>query len=255
MKIKVCVPYYLHYEDLHEGINELVHAREHTFVFTEGKGYAPGPSRNEMVSKSQKKKQTLIDLGGFDYHLFIDSDMPFHLKNILALLARRKDIISGAYIRADTPTHYNAGMWEEDLPGSIKFNFEKTVKGLQKADFLGAGFLLVKTEVFTRIDYPWFHHKIIEKGEVRGEISEDYGFCVAATEAGIERWVDCDTVIEHNVTPPTAPTPQSLPGEFIPGTLAPEMLLINETLGKLSRKYDLCYSEMMKARSAENQAN
>ena len=54
---------------------------------------------------------------------------------------------------------------------------------------LPTGFMLVKTEVFSRMGFPYFR---CEFG-----LGEDVSFCVRAQEAGIEVWCDPTIEIKH----------------------------------------------------------
>jgi hypothetical protein len=74
-------------------------------------------------------------------------------------------------------------------------------KGLHKVDFVGAGFLLVKSHVFGKMTYPWFHEAIIhykKNGQKRAQYAgDDIGFCLNAKKHNIPIWVDLDCVVTH----------------------------------------------------------
>ena len=243
MKIKVCVPYYWDYKIAFPGIQELLYCKEHQFEIKTVESGDAGYGRNLLVSKSQMKKQK--EFGDFDYFLFIDSDISFHLKDVLALLAHKKDIISAAYIRRDRPHFFQAGMWDEKIPGNIKIHFKIDSKGLHKVDYVGAGFLLVNAEVFVKIEYPWFRRALIEKENCQVETGEDYGFCLQLNKADVDIWVDCDTKVIHVLEKSKSAIAESKEG-FIPASIAEDILRIAGTLSRLSAKYSLCYEELIK---------
>lgn len=243
MKIKACIPYYWDYKIAFPGIQELLHCKEHHFEVKSIESGDAGYGRNLLISKSQVKKQK--DFGDFDYFLFVDSDIEFHLKNALALLAHKKDAISAAYIRRDRPHFLQAGMWDENFPGNIKDHFKTDSTGLHKVDYVGAGFLLVKAEVFAKIEYPWFRRALIEKEDCQAETGEDYGFCLQLKKAGIDIWVDFDTKVNHILEKPK-PVVVEPKGDFIPASIAEDVLRVTETLSRLSGKYSLCYDELIR---------
>jgi hypothetical protein len=251
MTIKVCLPYYLHYQDAEPGIQELIHCKEQEFNIVTGQGYDPAQARNLMVSENQQEKQT--EFGEFSHFLFVDSDIIFNVAHALALLEHDKDIISAAYIRRDRPKFFNAGLWDEEVPGNISKHFQADSTGLNKCDYVGAGFLLVKAEAFSKIAFPWFRRYVIgdDKGR-RMEISEDYGFCMGAREAGLDVWVDCDTVVEHNIKPPQLPqgSVAAEPEDWIPASMADEILEIQATLSRFNKKYNLLYQQVLRSKNA-----
>lgn len=243
MKIKVCVPYYWNYEIALPGIRELLHCKEHQFEVKTIESGDAGYGRNLLISKSQVKKQK--EFGDFDYFLFVDSDISFCLKDVLTLLDRKKDIISAAYIRRDRPQFFQAGMWDEKILGNIKIHFKKDSTGFHKVDYVGAGFLLVKTEVFAKIESPWFRRALVEKEGCQAETGEDYGFCLQLNKAGIDIWVDCDTRVKHVLEKCKSVLVQP-EGEFISASIAEDVLRVTETLSRLSGKYSLCYDELIR---------
>jgi hypothetical protein len=218
MRVKVCIPYYLDYESIEDGLAELANCASPKFEKTTGRSYDPGAARNKLVSPSQKIRQELS--GQYSHYLFIDSDQTFTLTNALELIEKDKDIIAGAYLTRDDTEVYNVGMWVPGREGVLQYRFHRTTEGLKKVDFCGAGFLLVKAHVFEQMAYPWFRRYVIRYGDYQEEISEDYGFCVNAGRAGFDIWCDFDTVIGHNVIRPGDPG-------FIPSTLDEEYSVLN----------------------------
>ena len=124
--------------------------------------------------------------------MFIDTDMVFDDDALLRLLAFDRDIISGLCVVSGPPFN----------PVAKRLNEEGTyavVDGLADGRFysdldgVGAAFLLVKTDVFRKVEAPWFAMPPYGK-EVLGE---DFYFCQKAKEAGFEICCDASLIIGH----------------------------------------------------------
>jgi hypothetical protein len=66
-------------------------------------------------------------------------------------------------------------------------------EGLVKVTATGTGCLMINTEVFMEVDYPWFEFVNVD-GKT---IGEDVNFCYNAGKAGFEIYVDTDIRTEH----------------------------------------------------------
>jgi hypothetical protein len=191
IKIKVCIPYYneIHPKTL-ETAMAIVNAYPGSKVQKLGGTYI-GKARNAMINDraSQKTFQEIPDK--YTHWLFLDSDV--YAKDPLAaikhMLQADYPIIGGLYEMRTNKKAYCAGQFADGrpfgvmgrlvLPGDVK-----TYVGALSVDWIGAGFLLVKSEVFKKVKYPWFSFRMIEDGDTRDEVGEDVGFCLAAIEAG-----------------------------------------------------------------------
>lgn len=83
-----------------------------------------------------------------DAIFFVDSDMKFPPDALLRLLAHDKDIVGATYNKRVFP-YQTLG----------KFKGEKltmTKDGLHEAELLPGGFILVKTDVYRRLKWPWY---------------------------------------------------------------------------------------------------
>lgn len=138
----------------------------------------------------------------FDYYLSLDADIAFEPEHLLQLLGRDKDIIGGAYPMRDKPELYVAGIYSK---GTNYFEVDSflpsSTQGLVEVDWIGAGFTLVKADVFKRTRYPWYREEIVEykigDKEYARWVGEDVGFCMNAQRAGFKIYVDCDCILEH----------------------------------------------------------
>lgn len=140
-------------------------------------------------------------------HVFwTESDMILPKDAIVRLLALDKDIAAGVYfLRGGTgqPCLY------KKTPLEVKENpylhtpitiYDE--RGPFKVDCPGMGCVLIKTDVFRRIEEPWFDLKANDYGKKNG-YGQDLYFYTKVRWAGIEVWVDpgvvCDQIDTHVV--------------------------------------------------------
>lgn len=132
-----------------------------------------------------------------DYILFIDSDMRFPKDALFRALAHDKDVVAANYSTRKSPAEF-VGIATRNLPegrhpDDLRKNRLPTLEestGLEKADAVGGGFLLLKTHIFDDLPQPWFH--IEAKPGTTDVVGEDVYFCRLLQEHGIEIWVDHD---------------------------------------------------------------
>lgn len=119
--------------------------------------------------------------------LFVDADNVFPPNGLVRLLQRDKDIVGATYSRR-APPYIVLGGWEQPIDG------------LAKAKSMPAGFLLIKTEVFGKIEPPWFADTFDwsrrSPENVVGLVSDDVYFGHKAEAAGISSYVDLDVTAE-----------------------------------------------------------
>lgn len=136
------------------------------------KGYDCAKARNEIVKKALK---------GFDYVLMIDSDIVVPRDTLHSMLETPADVCFGVYPRKNTKT----GETELFKDGTFDFKNRYTIEELEKEEnprihVKGGGFgcVLIKTDVFKNIDYPWFEFHSYENNTF---LSEDLSFCMKAS--------------------------------------------------------------------------
>lgn len=127
---------------------------------------------------------------GMSHVMFIDQDMEFPPESIDKLIEQDKDIIGGLYYRRQAP---HLPTINDLVDGKIvvprKFPLDKTFKMWSVA----TGFMLVKTEVFKKIEPPWFSF-----GTYKGQkMGEDVYFCWKANKKGFEVWCDPTIKLGH----------------------------------------------------------
>lgn len=146
-------------------------------------------SRNTIVKQ-------FLDSGEFDYLLFWDSDVIVHDVNFIEMMietSQKLDAgIVGAMIRIKNPTTftYSSAMKQEN--GEWR-RFGKGEENLPiptepcLADVTATGLMLIKREVFYKLDDPWFRMIDMPKQKV---LSEDWYFCSEAKKVGFKTAVD-----------------------------------------------------------------
>ena len=128
-----------------------------------------------------------------DYLLWLDSDMRFPRETIGHLMLRDKPIVAANYATRRMPVKPVAMM---DNNGEIgRVYTAPDSEGLQPVDYIGMGVMMVKREVFEKVEAPWFAIPYSTVGN--HYIGEDVFFCSKAREAGYEVLVDHD--LSHQV--------------------------------------------------------
>jgi len=117
--------------------------------------------------------------------LWIDSDMEFPSDMLIHFL-KHDDPIIGINASSRRPPYRNTAQTGYDVP--MVTNEDST--GLEKAYRIGFGVAWIATEVFKKIDSPWFDFEwLSERNCFRGE---DHFFSRKAHEAGYETLIDHD---------------------------------------------------------------
>ena len=144
----------------------------------------------------------------YDYMLWIDSDIIFSVQNFIDLLLFDKDIVSGWYPQ---PSMRNGSLvtpvvekMDNDYflkNGTYEFLTAQQVIDHKMpfcVDYNGFGFMLIKSGVFEKIEYPWFAPKYIKiNDEISETTSEDTSFCIDARNVGFNIWVHPNVRVGH----------------------------------------------------------
>jgi len=163
---------------------------------------------------------------GFTHLLFLDSDIHFEPKDVLALLALDRDIIGAPYpkkainwsnIVAAVKNHPDIDPKNlENVVGEYVFNVVKGTSQFHVSDPLevmeiGTGYMMIKRHVFEKFaeSYPEFRYKPDHVGQANFDgtryihayfdtvidpesqryLSEDYMFCQWARKIGFQVWL------------------------------------------------------------------
>lgn len=178
---------YNDFESSRTGLLKALSANGFDLVWGDEMGAIIPNNRNRLVKKAIEHECRWV--------LQIDDDMIFKPTAAMQLMSHGKDIISGLCVRRVAP--YFPAVYNKDESGkhqTIKSGWPR--KGLLEVDAVGGAFLLVDTNVFKRVEFPWFAMPEYPKNET-GIIGEDMYFCKKAKEAGFKIFVDCDLDIGH----------------------------------------------------------
>lgn len=178
MKILIAVPTFETIEpEVFKAIYNLKSEHELSFDFV--KGYDCAVARNEIAR--------LVQIGGYDYVLMIDSDTIVPPDTLDLMLDPPVDVCLGVCPRKNT---------KDGKSSIIKFgspsyheSFYYSELPEERIRVKGGGFAcaLIKANVFTRMDAPWFQYVTNEDGST---LSEDYYFCMNARAFDIDIWMD-----------------------------------------------------------------
>jgi len=149
----------------------------------------PDMARNELADMSVNM--------GFTHVLFLDDDMAFDQQDIFTqLLSHNVDVVGVRAYTRQTP-HYPCVFFKGNETQFYKeIDFDSN--GLREVDAIGASMLLVKTDVFRKMEKPYFEFrgvKILGKGD--SSFGEDILFGKKAKEYGFKVYCDTDIEIGH----------------------------------------------------------
>jgi hypothetical protein len=186
--------------DTHDGMGKVpCYGFEHKdvrFIIVPSSHCYLSTSKNQGVnnfSGCERKTQPITDCEAV---IFVDSDHSFTPENIEALVNSPYDITGAAYRYRQGPTDcFVAGTMRDD--GYLTARLLAIETGVHRVDWVGGGFIAVKSTVFEQLEYPWFRRGVIDNGATAVELGEDIGFCLQAKRAGIPVWVDCDCQVGH----------------------------------------------------------
>lgn len=220
MKIRIAIPHPpaipIH-KKCKESIDNLINARKEGIVpweleviSVESTNIAQG--RNELctIQKSSNNKQE-FKLDGkkrwqkiFDYKylLFVDSDQSFTVDqfiNFINSVTDENSIYCGVIEPRNGQGRWNVGGWDTENNKPTVYMQKDYTSGISSVAWCGAGFLLIPSEVFKKLPYPWFCEREIE--QTNGDIilsSEDVGFCLKCKDYNIDIKANFDIQIAHH---------------------------------------------------------
>jgi hypothetical protein len=160
-----------------------------TFSKVHGKDGYSTQIVNAQISVLPKGRMMLVQEAlkmGASHILFLDADARFSKDTLDRLLAHDLDFVACNAVRRSlpcTPTSSNG-------PGTMIWTSQDSF-GLEEVhDHVGLHTALVKTEIFSKIEQPWFMMPwLIKQQEYQGE---DVWFCHRVIDAGYRIWIDHD---------------------------------------------------------------
>ncbi len=152
-------------------------------------GYTTAENRNYIAWQAQVNKCT---------HIFsVDDDMVFDRLTLTNMLKHDKEIIGVvAMAKSVGQVHTITLLNQEELSDKDKiFNRLPIPEELFKVRAVGNGIILIKTEVFDKLERPWYANETDITGA--NKKGEDYWFCEQATKAGFDIWCDPQIKVGH----------------------------------------------------------
>ena len=209
MKILIAVPTFESiYPDTFKSIYDLDKCGHEVF-FDFVRGYDCATARNNIAQKS-------LDME-VDYVLMVDNDVVLPKDALVNLTDDLKEVCLGYYAHRGPDNKYSGRSCIcrlYDQNGALYYNYpleseytaqelteiQKSGKNKVKIHGGGMGCAFIETDVFKRIQYPWYDW-VNYKNEHRGMLSEDLFFCEGCKAKGIPIYTDtrvnCGHILRH----------------------------------------------------------
>lgn len=154
-------------------------------ILTMAHGQSPAKARNLIIEQALQHQCSHV--------LFIDDDIAFEPNLLTKLLSHDKDIVTGFMTMRNYP-HRPLVFSERRDDGSCAHFFPKDGQyGLQEIVNCGLGCVLIKTDVFRKMERPW-----VTLGELtKDDWCDDIAFFNRAQKAGFKMYVDLDCLVGH----------------------------------------------------------
>lgn len=133
----------------------------------------------------------------YDYLFSVDSDMIIPKNALTKMLDADKDIVTGLYIQRIPGTHTLEVYMVDPTGGlvNIPYDLLKHHHGLVEIAGCGFGCVLVKGDVFRKMEYPHFYYQ--SALDHKNTVSEDVYFCKKARDLNFKVWVDTTIHCDH----------------------------------------------------------
>jgi len=205
MRILIAVPTFeTIYPDTYKSLWDLDKCG-HEALFDSVRGYDVATARNRIAQRA-------IDIGA-DYVLSVDNDVVLPKDALKLLLEDARDVNLGWYAHRDPKNNYTGRMCIcrlKDKDGKEYYHYPQESQytanelhrmaedGVAKFEIHGGGMgcALIKTDVFRKLDYPWYDW--VNYGDAnRGMLSEDLYFCSLCRASGIKVYADARVGCGH----------------------------------------------------------
>ncbi len=124
--------------------------------------------------------------------LFLDQDILVQPETLTRLLRADRPVVSAMY-RRRLPPHEPMAFLKKGGRKKLLQPISLKKHGLQAVDIVGAGCLLIRRDVFSKIRPPWF----TSEWQREGHLSEDFSFCEKLRKARVPVFVDLSTPVLH----------------------------------------------------------
>lgn len=146
------------------------------------------PRGNQIA---RQRNAAVMEYGIPPWVLFVDSDSVPPPDALPKIVAVREPIVAGVVLERMFP-HQVCAVKTLDPPTRWTLA-ELPRKGLVPCPAFGAGFMLVREEVFKALEFPWFRC-----GQITPDLlHEDMEFCLRAGAAGFQASLECSIRIGH----------------------------------------------------------
>lgn len=144
---------------------------------------SPAKGRNDLVKAARELKRTHI--------LLTDDDVKFKPDSLMKLLSHDKDIVTGLYVEKGWP--HRPLLFDRVEEDGALWSYLLDPPALKEFENAGLGFVLIKMEVFDKVEQPWFR-----LGEIDCEQwCDDIGFFNRVTAAGFKIYCDMTVCCGH----------------------------------------------------------
>jgi glycosyltransferase involved in cell wall biosynthesis len=144
-----------------------------------------------LLNQREKLVEEAIKLQS-DYVLWLDSDMMFPSNVILRLLAHNKDIVACNYMKRSLPmkpvAYVDLNDWDSWVPLEPQ-------EELVKVQGVGMGCMLMKTEVFKKLEKPYFEFRY--KEDTQDWFGEDFILQDKLIKLGYD--INIDTLLSMDI--------------------------------------------------------
>ena len=188
---------------------------KHYFNFSKSSFIPHGRAQVCGASLERGKYQQPYNTKEITHIFMVDSDIVFTPEDFWRLWSHNVHVVAGAYcystevLSKEEDKRIVAGTWDLEFfkkhytfPAYTLGQARSLANPLLEVDWLGLGFALVRTEVFAKIEYPWFNSELIVIDDLRDTTSEDVGWCRKVKTAGYKIMLDPAVKVGHqkNVT-------------------------------------------------------
>lgn len=137
----------------------------------------------------------------YDYILFIDADQSFTTGQIVKLFNScrlRQSPVSAVTTPRGHEHKLNVGSWEEGFPGLVILHDSFQKRGVRDVNWFGCGCVIIPTDTFSKLPFPWFFDRQVERDGCVYTTGEDVGFCLSCTDAEIKLYADYGVYVNHH---------------------------------------------------------
>lgn len=150
------------------------------------RGSSIAKNRNVLIQHARQK--------GVDYIFFLDDDQLFQPDILRRLLRHEVEVVSGLYCKRlwpNLPLIFDR--YEENSGAVVHHPLQQNEKGLKRVPATGAGCLLLRMNIFSQIEEPFFTLGQIDKDQWNDDIS----FFKKLRAAKVPIYIDLEQQVGH----------------------------------------------------------